>query len=169
MPLVVQAHGENAHEQRPSPALATVDKPFGRTGDPSRANRTVDVEMSDAMRFTPASITVRQNDIVRFRVKNAGKAMHELVLGRDEDLQAHAEMMRKYPGMEHDEPYMAHVKPGKVQELVWQFSQPGDFAYACLIPGHYEAGMRGRVRVTPKEDGRGSRPLSLSADPAPQR
>jgi uncharacterized cupredoxin-like copper-binding protein len=56
--------------------------------------------------------------------------------------------MKKHPGMEHDEPYMAHVQPGRKAEIVWRFTEAGEFHYGCLIPGHFEAGMVGKVRVT---------------------
>jgi len=45
------------------------------------------------------------------------------------------------------EPGMAHVKPGATGEIVWQFTQAGEFQFACLIPGHFEAGMFGKVVV----------------------
>ena len=75
--------------------------------------------------------------------------MHEMVLGTMDELKKHAELMKKHPGMEHDEPYMAHVAPGKKGEIVWQFTKAGEFFYGCLIPGHFEAGMIGKVTVTP--------------------
>ena len=78
---------------------------------------------------------------------NDGKVMHEMVIGRMKELKEHAELMRKFPNMEHDEPYMAHVAPGKLGEIVWQFTQPGEFHYACLIPGHMEAGMIAKITV----------------------
>jgi len=55
--------------------------------------------------------------------------------------------MRKHPNMEHDEPYMAHVSPGKKGQIVWTFNRAGEFEFACLIPGHFEAGMIGRIVV----------------------
>ena len=58
--------------------------------------------------------------------------------------------MRKFPEMEHDEPYMAHVAAGKRGQIVWQFNRAGDFEFACLIPGHFEAGMRGTIKVAAK-------------------
>ncbi|MDW8468952.1 MAG: plastocyanin/azurin family copper-binding protein [Burkholderiales bacterium] len=73
--------------------------------------------------------------------------MHEMVLGTLEELKAHAELMRKHPAMEHDEPWMAHVAPGKSATLHWQFTRAGEFHYGCLIPGHFEAGMVGRITV----------------------
>ena len=62
-------------------------------------------------------------------------------------LKVHAEMMKKHPGMEHDEPYMAHVPPGKTGEIVWTFNRAGTFEFACLMAGHFEAGMIGRITV----------------------
>jgi uncharacterized cupredoxin-like copper-binding protein len=143
-----QAHGPQAHG--PGPNLELVETEFGRTGDPKKVTRTVDIEMLDTMRFKPDSITVRQGDTLRLRVRNAGKVLHELVIGTDKELKEHAELMKKHPDMEHDEPYMAHVDPGKRQEIVWQFTRPGDFKFACLIPGHFEAGMVGTIKVLPR-------------------
>ncbi len=97
-----QAHGLQAHGQGPN--LEMIDTAFGRTGDPKKVTRTVDIEMLDTMRFKPDSITVRQGDTLRLRVRNAGKALHELVIGTDKELQEHAELMKKHPDMEHDEP-----------------------------------------------------------------
>lgn len=139
------AHGPQAHDQGPN--LEMVETAFGRTGDPKKVTRTVDIEMLDTMRFKPDRITVRQGDTLRLRVRNAGKVLHELVIGTDKELQEHAELMKKHPTMEHEEPYMAHVDAGKRSEIVWQFTQPGDFKFACLIPGHFEAGMVGTIQV----------------------
>lgn len=148
----VLAHGESGSAvTRPSfrvQSRPAAELPFGRAGDPARATRTVTVVMSDAMRFDPATILVRQGETVRFVVKNSGRALHEMVLGTSEGLAEHAELMKKYPGMEHDEPHMLHVAPGKTGEMVWQFTRAGEFRYGCLIPGHYEAGMAGKVEVT---------------------
>jgi uncharacterized cupredoxin-like copper-binding protein len=73
--------------------------------------------------------------------------MHEMVIGTRAALEAHAELMRKHPGMEHGEPYMAHVAPGRMETLAWIFDKPGTFMYGCLVPGHWEAGMRGTIVV----------------------
>jgi plastocyanin len=103
--------------------------------------------MSDQMRFTPAQITVKQGEIVRFEPVNKGQVMHEMVLGTLDDLKKHAELMKKNPGMPHDAPHMAHVAPGKSGKIGWQFTKPGEFFYACLVAGHFEAGMIGKVTV----------------------
>lgn len=144
-PPMVHAHGA-AHGDG-APNLDMVKTAFGETGDPKRVARTVQVEMADTMRFTPDRLTVRQGETVRFVVRNAGRAMHEMVIGTDAELQAHAELMRRHPGMEHDAPYMAHVAPGARGEILWKFTQPGEFRFGCLVPGHFEAGMVGRITV----------------------
>lgn len=144
----VLAHGKEAHEEKPAIDYTRVEeKAFGIAADPKRAKRSMTVEMSDAMRFTPAEIKIKRGETVKFIIKNQGKLMHEMVLGTLVELKAHGEMMKKFPGMEHDEPYMAHVAPGKSGEMGWQFTQAGEFYYACLLPGHFEAGMVGKIIV----------------------
>ena len=142
------AHGPQAHDQGPN--LEMVETAFGRTGDPKKVTRTVDIEMLDTMRFKPDRITVRQGDTLRLTVVNAGRIMHELVIGTEEELRKHAALMRASPDMEHDAPYMSHVEAGKSGEIVWQFDKPGTFRFACLVPGHFEAGMVGTIVVTPR-------------------
>ena len=100
------------------------------------------------MRFTPGQDRSQtgRNDSVH--VKNNGKLLHEFVIGTKKELDEHAALMVKFPNMEHDEPYMAHVAPGKTGEIVWTFNRAGDFDFACLIAGHYQAGMVGTIKVT---------------------
>jgi uncharacterized cupredoxin-like copper-binding protein len=141
------AHGDKAHASGSS-AKAKEQKPWGIAGDKPKVQRTIEVRMSDGMRFTPDRINVTQGETIRFVVHNDGKVMHEFVLGTKAENDAHAQMMMKHPGMEHDEPYMAHVGPGKKEEIVWLFNRTGEFEFACLIAGHYQAGMVGRVSVT---------------------
>ena len=115
--------------------------------DGHAAPRQFDPAQVETMRFDPASLTVRKGETVRFVVANHGAVLHEMVLGTREALKEHAAMMQKHPGMEHDEPSIAHVKPGGTGEIVWQFTQAGEFQFACLVPGHFEAGMIGKVVV----------------------
>ena len=146
----VLAHEGTTHAKKAAAPISTEEMAFGREGDPKKVSRTVNVGMSDKMRFTPAELTIKQGETIRFRVKNSGQVMHEMVLGTMDDLKEHAEMMRKNPGMEHGDPYLAHVAPGKTESMVWQFTKAGEFHYGCLVPGHFEAGMIGRIRVTGK-------------------
>jgi uncharacterized cupredoxin-like copper-binding protein len=139
------AHGDAEHHGYDASRVEDTD--FGREGDPRKVGRTIEVEMADAMRFAPASVTVRRGETVRFVIHNRGRLLHEMVLGTAAALEKHAELMRKFPHMEHSDPNMAHVKPGAAGEIVWQFTQAGEFRFACLQPGHYEAGMIGKLVV----------------------
>jgi len=144
------AHGEKAHEAPKFDYSKAEPTTFGIAVDPRKADRTIRVEMRDTMRFVPDEITVRQGHAVRFVAENGGQVLHEMVLGTREELEKHAELMKKFPGMEHDEPHMTHVAPGKSGEIGWKFTRTGTFQFACLIPGHYEAGMVGTINVTPQ-------------------
>lgn len=145
---VTFAH-EDAHKKKaPFSAAQLAETPFGKAGHPKRVTRTVTITMSDKMRYTPDSLAIKRGETIRFVVKNGGKIMHELVLGNLKELKEHAELMKKFPDMEHDEPYMAHVASGKSEVIVWQFTQSGEFYFGCLIPGHFEAGMSGKIVVT---------------------
>jgi uncharacterized cupredoxin-like copper-binding protein len=121
------SHGDAMHQKPAARSAAIEEKPFGREGDSKKFTREISVDVSDKMRFRPAELTVKQGETIRFSVKNSGKVMHEMVLGTMQDLKAHAEMMKKHPGMEHGEPYMAHVAPGKTETIVWQFTKAGEF------------------------------------------
>lgn len=121
---------------------------WGIAGDPADATRTVRVRMLDSMRFVPDSINVVLGETVRFVVSNEGNMLHELVLGTREENVKHAALMARFPGMEHDEAHMVHVVPGESAEMIWHFNRAGVFEYACLLPGHYEAGMHGVLKVT---------------------
>jgi len=140
------AHEEHGHGMDESQHAT----PFGRPGDPHKVDRTIRIELSDAMRFSPASIVVRQGETIRLVAANMGKTKHEMVLGTAAELKAHAELMRKYPGMEHADDSMVDVPAGKTAEIVWKFDTPGQFQYGCLIPGHFEAGMVGGIVVKPR-------------------
>ena len=113
--------------------------------------RTVTIDMADAMRFTPDQLTLQEGDTVRFVVRNRGRMLHEMVIGTPDELAKHAALMARFPNMEYDAPYMVHVETGKTGEIVWHFNRAGRFEFACLIAGHYEAGMRGTITVNPKQ------------------
>jgi uncharacterized cupredoxin-like copper-binding protein len=139
------AHG--ARHQSGQHSMAKEQKDWGIGGDAKDVSRTIDINMTDDMRFSPNRITVKLGETVRLVAINSGKVLHEIVIGTPEELAHHAELMKKHPNMEHDEPYMAHVDPGKKGDIVWTFNRAGSFEFACLIPGHFEAGMRGTIVV----------------------
>ena len=120
---------------------------IGKPGVTAKANRTVQIDMTDTMRFFPSSLNVKKGETVRFIVKNSGKVKHEMVLGTEKELKEHYEVMKKNPEMEHADENMVTVAPGKVGEIVWQFTKTGKIDFACLQPGHYDAGMKGAVNV----------------------
>lgn len=111
------------------------------------ATRTIEVSMDDRMRFLPAKIEVAAGETVRFIVRNQGSLAHEMVLGTLAELQAHAAHMRAHPEMRHVEENAVSLAPQQQGELLWTFSEPGVVDFACLLPGHFEAGMAGRVEV----------------------
>ena len=123
---------------------------IGKPGDSTKVTHTMTVDMNDNMRYSPAKITVKKGETIKFVVKNSGKIKHEMVLGTVKELKEHAAMMKKMPGMEHADANMVTVDPGKTGEIIWQFTKAGQFDFACLQPGHFEAGMRGKIVVTKK-------------------
>ena len=143
-PVGVYAHGE---EHKSEVQYDPVENEFGSYRPGMKVTRTIEIDMNDQMRFSPDLIKVNQGDVIRFVHTNSGQLMHEFVLGTPESLAHHAEMMKKFPGMEHSEPYMAHVPPGKKGEIIWKFTKSGEFGFGCLLPGHFDAGMKGRVLV----------------------
>lgn len=123
------------------------DSAIGAPGKADQVTRTVEVDMTDNMRFSPASIQVKQGETIRFKVKNSGQVKHEFVLGTDKELKEHYQVMLKNPEMEHEEPNMITLAGGKTGEVIWQFTKAGKVDFACLQPGHYDAGMKGAVTV----------------------
>ncbi len=144
--LGAMAH-EGADHKKKAAAVKKEQKEWGIAGDAKPGIRTIEIKMSDTMRFTPDRIEVKQGETVRLVHRNVGKIMHEFVLGTKKELDEHSALMMKFPKMEHEEPYMVHVAAGKTGEIVWTFNRPGEFDFACLIPGHYQAGMVGKVNV----------------------
>ena len=146
------APGHGDHE--PTPLLAQV------------VSRSIALRMDDQMRFTPSQIEVQAGETVRFVIHNAGQATHEMVLGSDEEIRLHAQAMQQGAGHEaghsHGSGAAITVAPGQKGELVVRFAQAQKLQMACLIPGHYEAGMRGTVNVVSA-----SAPLSTAAPTAP--
>jgi uncharacterized cupredoxin-like copper-binding protein len=142
---VVRAHTDKPHAGKG--AVKKEQKEWGIAGDAKAVTRTVEVRMLDSMRFVPNRVDVRQGETIRFVHHNNGQVMHEFVIGTKKENEVHAALMVKFPDMEHDEPYMAHVPPGKTAEIIWTFNRSGDFEFACLIPGHYAAGMVGSIAV----------------------
>ena len=144
------AHGDAAHAKVVQ-AVKKEQKEWGIAGDAKSAKRAITITMLDTMRFSPDKLDIQQGDTVKIIIKNTGGMLHELVIGTKKELAAHAALMLKFPEMEHDEPYMAHIPAGKTGEIVWTFNRAGNFDFACLIAGHYQAGMVGKIVVSAKK------------------
>ncbi|WP_339521949.1 cupredoxin domain-containing protein [Pseudomonas sp. EA_35y_Pfl2_R111] len=140
------AAGEH-HGAHHAAAPAKQQKAWGIVGEAAQVSRTIEISMSDQMRFSPDQLEVKQGETIRFIHRNEGQVMHEFVLGTLAELQEHAAMMVTSAGMQHESADMTHVAPGQREEVIWTFNRVGEFDFACLIPGHYQAGMVGKVRV----------------------
>lgn len=122
----------------------------GQPGNPKQPARVVKVTMLEdgkKMLFEPAHITVRRGEQVRFDLYNEGTESHEFVLATVAENRKHAEVMKKHPHMEHDDPNALRLTPYSEGKLLWKFTKKGRFEFACLIPGHLEAGMHGTIDV----------------------
>ncbi|TPJ77149.1 cupredoxin family protein [Mesorhizobium sp. B2-6-2] len=137
-PVFASGTGEHKHVGMP-----------GKANDATRDVTIEMMEMSDgSMMFEPASLDVKAGETVRLKLKNDGEIDHEFVIDTDEGIQEHKAMMAKMPDMQHDEPNAMRLKPGASGEIIWTFTTPGSFEFACLIPGHYENGMKGAITVS---------------------
>jgi uncharacterized cupredoxin-like copper-binding protein len=143
MAAPVLSHGD----KKQTTAAKKEQKDWGIAAEARAATRTITVRMLDTMRFAPERLDVKLGETVRLAIRNDGKMLHEIVIGTPKELEDHAALMLKFPGMEHDEPYMAHVNPGKRGQIVWHFNRAGTFEFACLVAGHYQAGMKGVIHV----------------------
>lgn len=118
----------------------------GEPGDPTKPSRTIEIALNE-MDFTPANIEVKRGEQIRFVLRNVGTEDHEFLLATTEENLKHAELMKKFPKMEHDDPNGARVAPKKSAEILWKFTKAGTFEYSCLIPTHRDMGMIGHVTV----------------------
>lgn len=126
----------------------------GEPGKKANATQTIRVTMKETedgkMIFTPSTFKVRRGQTVVFAIKNAGELDHEFVLDQEDKIIEHKAAMEKFPEMEHDDPNAIRLAAGKSGEIIWKFTNDGTFKIACLVPGHYDAGMHGDVTVAGK-------------------
>ncbi|WP_249690160.1 cupredoxin family protein [Stappia sp. WLB 29] len=128
-------------------AMMSVGKP-GKAADVSR---TIEVTMKESddgrMLFEPSRLEFKTGETIRFAIANAGEIDHEFVLDDQKGVMEHKELMERFPDMEHDDPNSVRLAPGETGEIIWTFANGGSFEFACLIPGHYDSGMRGDLVV----------------------
>jgi uncharacterized cupredoxin-like copper-binding protein len=130
------------------------EMPIGKPAGEVKPKRAINVVMKDkadgSMVFEPSTISVRQGETVRLKFVNRGEQDHEFVMDEEKTVLEHKKVMAKFPEMEHDDPNAVRLAAGERGEIVWTFTNSGDFTFACLIPGHYEAGMKGALKVSGK-------------------
>jgi uncharacterized cupredoxin-like copper-binding protein len=143
---VAWAHDARQHDQPAQTAKGHAGS-FGMPGSARNISQTIAIHMTDAMRFSPETFAVVPGETVRLYIANDGKVAHEFVLGTPGEIAEHEQMMRRMPQMAHTEANAVRVEPGQAADIVWKFSAPGNFVYACLLPGHHEAGMQGTITV----------------------
>ena len=122
----------------------------GEPGNPKRPARIVQVTMNEGdgkMMFIPDRVEVKRGEQVKFVLRNKGALDHEFILATTDENLKHAEDMKRFPDMEHDDPNGKRLAPKKADEIVWRFTKPGQFEFGCLIPGHRESGMTGTIVV----------------------
>ena len=134
------------------PAVAHDAEHFsaGEPGDPKKPFRVVEVTMQEGdgtMSYSPKSLDVKRGEQIKFVITNGGALAHEFILADEKDNLKHAALMQKFPDMQHDDPNGKSLEPKAKNEILWRFSKRGTFEYSCLIPGHREAGMTGKVIV----------------------
>ena len=125
---------------------------IGNPGKASEVSRTIEVIMKETdggeMVFEPKEIKVEKGETIRFMVMNKGELEHEFVLDDHDGVMEHKGLMERMPEMEHDDPNSVRLDPGMDGEVIWSFANAGPFEFACLIPGHYDSGMKGMLTVT---------------------
>ncbi len=133
------SHGHGDEDQH--------DSAIGRPGDAGSVDRVISVSMDDTMRYIPENFEVVAGETIQFDVVNNGKLVHEFVLGSTEELLEHHALMKKFPAMEHDDPNATTLQASASGSVIWTFDNAGVVDIACLVPGHFEAGMKGAVSV----------------------
>lgn len=119
----------------------------GDAGRPTRIVRVTMQERDEKMLFSPERIEVRKGEQIKFVLSNSGELDHEFVLATTAENLEHVAAMQKSPEMGHADPNARRVASKQTSEIVWRFTKAGEFEFACLIPGHREAGMFGTVDV----------------------
>lgn len=164
-----QTHEETGHDHGSSPS--------GKPDAPSRGSIqaiaptiTIQMDLSDDMRFTPRDIRAKPGESILFQATNSGKIVHEFVVGTPQEIAEHAKLMNDIASgaegaraHQHGQGAVLSLAPGQSGSIAIAFPTSGAFEMACLVPGHYEAGMRGTITVSPA-----GTPASQAAAPQPK-
>ena len=148
-PQAPHSHETHSHDSVAMPTPSASSTPLVA----QTITRSVTLHMDDKMRFTPNAVPVQAGETIRFIVHNDGAVAHEFVVGNHAEIQAHAAVMRDMAaGAVHNHAHGAgaalRVEAGKMGEIVVTFPRAESLEMACLIPGHFEAGMFGKIDVS---------------------
>ncbi len=143
--FLVVGCGGGGHDHGAMTSDGAAPASVGEPGDPADADRTVEVQTTDSLKFDPASIEVAAGATITFVVTNDTSVPHEFVLGDEAYQDSHGDAMANEE-MNH-EGNAVTLEPGDTQELTWTFSDAGEVIYACHVAGHYASGMRGTISV----------------------
>jgi uncharacterized cupredoxin-like copper-binding protein len=127
--------------------MMDVGMPAKMTGSMTKVTVSLTETDDGEMLFEPRDLTFKAGETVAFTITNDGEAEHEFVMDTLDNNAKHKELMAKFPEMEHDDPNAIRLQPGEKGTILWTFANAGTFEFACLIPGHYEAGMHGALTV----------------------
>ncbi len=142
---------------------------IGMPGQLSDVRRTIRIVMEDNF-FDQEKIIVRAGETVRFMIENKGEFVHEFNIGTaamHADHQKEMFMMMEHGALEadkinmammemdmgngmtmkHDDPNSVLLEPGQSAEVIWTFPKDTELEFACNVPGHYESGMMGKIRL----------------------
>jgi uncharacterized cupredoxin-like copper-binding protein len=145
--LTVAACGQETGETTDPESTTGTEFAFGSPAGAAVADRVIEIQTTDALTFEPADITVAPGETVTFRLTNDGSVVHDFTLGDQTTQDEHEAEMTEMDGMAHDEPNVVTIPAGETVELAWTFGDEGTVLVGCHQPGHYAAGMTGRITV----------------------
>lgn len=136
-----QSHGHDSDHAKQAESAVTAESALASI-------KEVRIEVGDQMRFSPAQWEAKSGEQIRIILVNKGRVDHELVIGLEKEILAHAKEMANPGTKGHHHTNEISAKPGQQAERIWTFKEPGKYVMACFEPGHYEAGMKGVITVS---------------------
>jgi uncharacterized cupredoxin-like copper-binding protein len=81
-----------------------------------------------------------------------GQLKHSFTLAmpaqqREHEKEMQGMSMDRMAGHMDDDPNGIVVQPGETGSITWRFTEATNIEFACHIPGHYPAGMKGSINV----------------------
>lgn len=147
----LQAGGSHKNGYGHAPENQLRSRPVGHPGQIANVQKTINVVMTETdegdLVFEPSRLSAKVGTTIRFVIRNFGTLRHEFYLDSHQGVLEHKAEMEEDPSSMHEEPNLIHIEPGNRNEIVWKFTTSGEFEFACLIMGHYDDGMSGKIKV----------------------